>query len=44
MDKGSLEPVVTRLEQYIARAEGDETAERRPPLTVGVAGGSGSGA
>lgn len=44
MDKACLEPVVSRLEKHIAGAEGTEAAERRPPLTVGVAGGSGSGA
>lgn len=46
LDKSSLKPVLSQLEKHIAEAENQEggEAQRRKPLTVGVAGGSGSGA
>lgn len=46
LDKSSLKPVMSQLEKHIAEAEAQkgEGAPRRKPLTVGVAGGSGSGA
>ena len=62
LEKGSLAPVMSRLEQHIAAATGEEQQQeaaaaaaaapassaaapvRRKALTVGVAGGSGSGA
>ncbi len=53
LDKSSLKPVMSQLEKHIAAAEADAAGKgeaaggsqrRRKPLTVGVAGGSGSGA